>query len=114
MAERIKTQLKVNDDEWTVIQPLLEKVGDKLIGTRSGGFGGAWRLRAAIVDGGRRREGNNNAGGNQPAATDNNHGGGNQPQRREGGGGGGPRGGSPETQALRTRRWPTTTPRSTT
>ncbi len=89
MAERIKAQLKVNDDEWTVIQPLLEKVGDKLLTTRTGGFGGPGGYGGNR--GGGRRNGENNAGGNQPAANENN-------QRREGGNG--PRGGSPETQAL--------------
>ena len=93
MAERIKTQLKVSDDEWTVIQPLLEKVGEKLLANRTGGFGGPGG------PGGNRGGGRNNGGGNQPATTDNAQGGGNQNQRREGGGGG-PRGGSPETQAL--------------
>ncbi len=100
MAERIKTQLKVSDDEWTVIQPLLEKVGEKLAATRTGGFGGPGGPGGNGGNRGARREGNNNnAGGNQPAATDNAQGGGNQTQRREGGGGG-QRGGSPETQAL--------------
>ncbi len=89
MAERIKTQLKVSDDEWTVIQPLLEKVGDKLMATRTSGFGGPGGPGGNR--GGGRRGGENNAGGNQPAANENN-------QRREGGNG--PRGGSPETQAL--------------
>ena len=43
MAERVKTSLKVTDDEWTVLQPLIEKVTtaqrDAMAG-RFGGFGG--------------------------------------------------------------------------
>lgn len=94
MAERIKAQLKVSDDEWTVIQPLLEKVGEKLMASRGGGFGGPGGFGGNR--GGGRRGGDNNAGGNQPATADNNNQGGDRGQRREGG----PRGGSPETQAL--------------
>ena len=30
MEERLKTSLKVSDDEWKVLQPLIEKVGEKL------------------------------------------------------------------------------------
>lgn len=43
MAERIKTQMKASDDEWSVIQPLLEKVEVKMresMGRRFGGMGG--------------------------------------------------------------------------
>ena len=102
MAERIKTQLKVSDDEWTVIQPLLEKVGEKLMATRSnGGFGGPGGP-GGNRDGARRRDGNNNggdnkAGGSPAASPGNNPAGGNQNLRREGDRG--PRG-TPETQAL--------------
>ena len=93
MAERLKAQLKATDDEWTVIAPLLEKTGEKLQATRAGGFGGG-----PGGPGGNReqRRGGDNNGGNQAA---DNQGGGNRPQRREGGGG--QRGGTPETQALR-------------
>jgi hypothetical protein len=88
MADRLKTSLKVTDDEWAVLQPLIEKVQTKqresMMG-RFGGFGGG---------GGGRRGGDNGGGGG---------GGGNA-----GGGGGGDRGdrgdraGSAESQALRT------------
>ncbi len=95
MEERLKGQLKASDDEWTVIQPLVEKVYEKQ--RAAGGFGGPGGPGGP--GGGRR----NPEGGNNPApqqAADNNgQGGGNRYQRREGGGG--PRGGTPETQALR-------------
>src|SRR5579862_1981225 len=39
MADRLKTQLKATDDEWAVIQPLLQKVQDAQRAAR-GGFGG--------------------------------------------------------------------------
>ena len=98
MEERLKSQLKVGDDEWTVIQPLVEKVYEKQ--RASGNFGGPGGPGGGNREGGRRnREGGQEGGGNNPQAADNN-GGGNRPQRREGGGG--PRGGTPETQALRT------------
>ena len=102
MAERLKTQLKASDDEWTVIAPLLEKTAEKLAATRGGGFGGPGGPGGGGYGGNRgQRRGGDNNGGNQPAASpaDNNQGGGNRGQRREGGGG--PRGGTPETQALR-------------
>ncbi len=93
MNERLKTALKVTDQEWAVIQPLLEKVQEKLMATMSGrggpggpgGFGGGRR-------GG---QGGGGQGGNAPAAGATAGGNNNQ--------GGGPgRGGSPESQALRT------------
>jgi Spy/CpxP family protein refolding chaperone len=41
MAERLKTSLKVTDDEWAVIQPLIEKVTTKQREAGGGrGFGG--------------------------------------------------------------------------
>ncbi|MHA3774402.1 hypothetical protein ACXR0O_22985 [Verrucomicrobiota bacterium sgz303538] len=46
MNERLKTSLKVNDEEWSVIQPLIEKVQTKqreAMGSRFGGFGGGGR-----------------------------------------------------------------------
>ena len=102
MEERLKGQLKASDDEWTVIQPLVEKVYEKQRAAGAfggpggpGGPGGGNRYQ--------RREGGAE-GGNNPApqqAADNNNGqGGNRYQRREGGGGG-QRGGTPEAQALR-------------
>ena len=43
MNERLKTSLKVSDEEWSVLQPLIEKVQTKqrdACGGRFGGFGG--------------------------------------------------------------------------
>jgi Spy/CpxP family protein refolding chaperone len=43
MNERLKTSLKATDEEWSVLQPLIEKVQAKqrdAIGGRFGGFGG--------------------------------------------------------------------------
>ncbi len=40
MEDRIKTSLKVKDDEWTVLQPLIEKVTSKQRDAMSGRFGG--------------------------------------------------------------------------
>lgn len=81
--ERVKTTLKASDEEWTVIQPLLEKV--QILGREamSGRFGGM-----------RRR------GGGQGGTGDQNGGQGAQGGQGERGGQGG--GGSPESQALRT------------
>jgi hypothetical protein len=42
MAERMKTSLKVTDDEWAVLQPLIEKVTTKQRES-FGGFGGFGR-----------------------------------------------------------------------
>ena len=39
MAEQMKTSLKVNDDEWSVLQPLIEKVMDKQRDASSRSFG---------------------------------------------------------------------------
>lgn len=78
MTERLKGALKATDEEWTVLQPLIEKVSTKqreAMGARFGGFG---------------RGGGDRGPGGQ--------GGGNT----SGGGDRGPgRGGSPESQALR-------------
>ena len=85
MNERIKTQLKATDDEWAVIQPLLDKVQTKMRETMEsrfrgmGGFGG-----------GPRRGGENRPGGGN--APDANRADANRPRP--------PRGGSPEAQAL--------------
>ncbi len=78
MNERVKTALKATDEEWAVIQPLLEKVQTIQRETMSSRFGGF----------GRRSGGPGSPGGNQ----------GDQGQRGPGGQGGG----SPESQALRT------------
>lgn len=42
MSEQMKASLKVNDEEWSVLQPLIEKVTEKQrdASTRSFGFGG--------------------------------------------------------------------------
>lgn len=67
MSERLKASLKVTDDEWAVIQPLMEKVQTKLRDSMSTrGFGG----------------------GGGPS-------GGGDPRRRGGDGGGTPSGGTP-------------------
>ena len=78
MAERLKTSLKVTDDEWTVLQPLIEKVTTKQRESMAGRFGGF---------GGR---------GSGPSGPSGPGGGGDR-----GGNGGGDRGGSAESQALR-------------
>ena len=81
MNERLKTSLKVSDDEWAVLQPLIEKVQAK----QREGFGGRG------FGGGRGPGGDRGgaAGGGGNAGTG-------------GGDRGGDRGGSPESQALRT------------
>ena len=43
MAERLKTTLKVNDEEWSAIQPLIEKVMAKQREAGGRGFGGPRR-----------------------------------------------------------------------
>ena len=40
MAERLKSSLKVTDDEWGILQPLIEKVTTKQRDAMSGRFGG--------------------------------------------------------------------------
>ena len=89
MNERLKESLKATDEEWAVIQPLLEKVQTKQHEARvSGGFGGGM---------GRRGGGSGGPGGapGAPAADQGNQA--NQGNR-------GNRGGntSPEAEALRT------------
>lgn len=78
MADRIKTQMKASDDEWSVIQPLLENVETKMRDSAGGRFGGPGGR------GGPRRE--NNGGGNGGNGGD-----ANRPQPA----------GAAETQALR-------------
>jgi hypothetical protein len=85
MEERLKTSLKVSDDEWKVLQPLIEKVGEKQR-AGFGGFGG--------FGGGRGRGGD--GGGASAGGTAGSAGGGGDRQGR------GSRGGSEESQALRT------------
>ena len=65
MAERLKTSLKVTDDEWTVLQPLIEKVMTKqrdAMSGRFGGFGGR--------GGGGDRGGNGGSGGDRPGSAE--------------------------------------------
>ncbi len=87
MNDRLKGYLKASDDEWSVIQPLLEKVQDKqretYAGRGPGGPGGA--------PGGDRHR---HEGGNNPS-------GGGDANARPQGGGDPRRGGTPEAQALR-------------
>ncbi len=100
MNERLKTSLKATDDEWSVIQPLLEKVQDKqreaMVGRFGGGGPGGGGPGGPGGPGGRRPD----AGG--PGNPPNNGGGGPPPNGRPPGGD--PRRGpatSPEAQALR-------------
>lgn len=100
MNDRLKAALKASDDEWAVIQPLLEKVQTAQRATMGGGgFGGGGRRQRG--GGGGNGGGGNNGGGQQ-----------NSPGGPGGGGPGGPGGpggfrgprggGSPESEALRT------------
>jgi hypothetical protein len=43
MSERLKTSLKVTDDEWSVIEPLIEKVNEKQREAGGSRFGGGTR-----------------------------------------------------------------------
>lgn len=64
MAERLKTSLKVTDDEWAVLQPLIEKVTTKQresMAGRFGGFGGR---------GGGGPGGGNNGGGDRGGSAE--------------------------------------------
>ena len=68
MAERLKTALKVSDEEWGVISPLIEKVQTKQRDAMGGRFGGFGR-------GGGDRGGDGNRGGgsgtsDRPGATE--------------------------------------------
>ena len=105
MAERLKTSMKVSDEEWAVLQPLIEKVNTKrmeaggrggfggpggpggpggaALGVRDGG-GGGFGGPGGDRRGGDRPPGGAPSGGGTPGAGDQN------------------RGGSPESQALRT------------
>ena len=81
MADRIKTEMKASDDEWSVIQPLLEKVETKMRESMGGRFGG-------MMGGGRGGPRRENNGGNAGGGGENRE---NRPQPA----------GSAETQALR-------------
>jgi hypothetical protein len=112
MEERLKGALKVSDEEWAVLQPLIEKVQTKqrdAIGSRFGGFGGGPGGPPGSPGGGfgDRRRGPDGGGGAPAAGTPD--GGGERRRSPDGGGDRGPggtprgdRGGSPESQALRT------------
>ena len=94
MADRLKSSLKVTDEEWTVLQPLIEKVQTKQRDTmmsRLGGFGGGRRGG----DGG--NAGSGGSGGSGGTAG----GGGGDRDRGNRGDRGGDRAGSAESQALR-------------
>ncbi len=84
MNEHLKAELKATDEEWAVIQPLLEKVQTKMreANPRGFGFGGRGGNRPGGGPGG--NPGGPGAGGPPP------------PDNR-----GGNRNGSPETEALR-------------
>jgi hypothetical protein len=83
MAERLKTSLKVTDDEWAVLQPLIEKVQTKQRDSMMGRFGG--------FGGGRRGEDGGSSGNGGGGGSDR----GNRGDRSD-------RAGSAESQALRT------------
>ncbi len=92
MSERLKTSLKVTDDEWAVISPLIEKVQTKMresMGSRGFGGGGPGG-QGGPGGGGDRRRGE---GGGSPTAGA--PGGGGDSQRPD-------RAASPERDALRT------------
>ncbi len=87
MNERMKAALQASDDEWAVIEPLLEKVETAQRATMAGRFGGFGGRRGGGGPGGP-------GGGGAPAVSGTNGGG--------GGGGRGPgRFDSPEADALR-------------
>ncbi len=72
MNERIKTQLKASDDEWAVIQPLLEKVQTKMregMESRFRGMGGMGGPGGPRRDGANRGGGQGGNGGNTATPT---------------------------------------------
>ena len=71
MAERLKTSLKVSDDEWGILQPLIEKVTTKqrdAMSGRFGGFGGRGGPGGPGGPGGDRGPGS--GGGDRPGAAE--------------------------------------------
>ena len=80
--DRLKAALKASDDEWSVIQPLLQTVEEKQREVLTNRFGGLMRGGPG-GPGGNRRGGDNGA---QPEARPAGQGEGNRPARREGGG----------------------------
>ena len=72
MAERLKTSLKVTDDEWGILQPLIEKVTTKqrdAMSGRFGGFGGRGGDRGPGGGGGG-NTGGGAPGGDRPGAAE--------------------------------------------
>ena len=63
MTERLKTSMKVTDEEWSVIQPLMEKVQEKRRGVTFGRFGGFGRRGGR--EGGRDGSSGGSASGDQ-------------------------------------------------
>jgi hypothetical protein len=88
MNERIKTALQANDQEWAVIQPLLNNVQDKMRETMLGRFAGAPRPQRGGPGG---PGGGDNANEARPERAERP----NRPDRPE-------QAGSAEAQALRT------------
>ena len=89
MNERLKTALAANDEEWAVIQPLLNKVQDGMRETMLGRFGGGPRPPRPNAGGG----GNDNAPRPERADRQNRP---DRPENRP------EQAGSTEAQALRT------------
>lgn len=100
MEERLKTSLKVTDDEWKVLQPLIEKVTTKQresMGSRFGGLGSLFgRGRGGPGGGDNAPGGTSGAAPASGAPAPGGDRGGNRGDR------GGDRAGSAESQALRT------------
>ena len=83
--DRLKTALKASDDEWSVIQPLLEKVEDKQREVLTNRFGGLMRGGGGAGGEGRRRPADNGGNAAEAQARPAGQGeGGNRPARREG------------------------------
>ncbi len=88
MAERMKTTLKVTDEEWAALQPLIEKVQEKQRDSMAGRFGG-------FPGGGPGGPGGGRPGGDARPGGEGRPPGGDQGPRPE-------RAGSTESEALRT------------
>ena len=67
MNEQIKARLQASDQEWAVIQPLLEKVQEGMRQTMLGRFGGGMRPPPRDRGNG---AGNDNGGGPRPERAD--------------------------------------------
>ena len=70
MAERLKTSLKVTDDEWGILQPLIEKVMTKQRDAMSGRFGGFGGRGGGGPGGDRGPGGGGGQGGDRPGAAE--------------------------------------------